>query len=200
MGGAALHHQEDATLGLGGQPVDARWPRLAGCGGCREEEKPVPAERSTIDWRTTNYGHLRLAIPRSWTDKPLQIGHQVLFLSPVKRLGFQQNLMVGWKKSKEDLEGWASLNRGKFDDPRSGYKVHEQGWTTVGGQRAYYLVHEHEEGDPQRGKASFVSIDWYFTYDGHAGFLRGNSRKEFFESDRPIYEESAALLRFGPAK
>jgi hypothetical protein len=181
---------------------------VAGCGGCSESEdkpvepadKPVEAVGPKVDWRTTNYGHLRLAIPRSWTNEPQLIGNQVLFFSPVERMGFRQNLMAYWLKKKMDIEGWASLNRGKFDDSRSAYTVHEQGWTKIGGQRAYFIVHEHEEGDPDRGKSPFVSIDWYFVYDGHAGFLRGNSRKELFKEDRPLYEASAALLRFGPVK
>ncbi len=172
---------------------------LPGCGGCQDEELRV-VERPKIDWRTTNYGHLRLAIPRSWTNQPQRVGNQVIFLSPVERMGFRRNLMASWQKSNLDLNAWASLNRGKFDDPRNAYTVHEQGWMELGGQRAYFMIHEHEEGDPTRGKAPFVSIDWYFAYDGHVGFLRGNSRKEQFETDRALYEESASLLRFGPIK
>jgi hypothetical protein len=129
------------------------------------------------------------------------MGNQVLFLDDEKG-GYRATVLVYWNDWQGGIEQWAEHNRLKYDYPESPGKIREQGWTTVGGRRAYYMVYELTAKVPklENREQPFLLIDWYLVHDGKAGYLRGIALQNRFSFEyRPLFESIADQARFEDA-
>ncbi|MEM8883753.1 MAG: hypothetical protein AAGD14_06790 [Planctomycetota bacterium] len=184
---------------------------LAGC-GCEPAPPPDPAPEPEGDPKraranpaptqervgTVRFQGLKIKLPESWTKDSKPHGSQLLLFGP-KDDGFKPSVQLEWKKSELPLEKWAQINVEKYDNPKSVAVVHEKGWTKLDGRRAFRMVYELTERDPNRdGKpARFMFCDWYIQKDGHVGMLRGLARQEDFGLRyRPFFDRVAETLRY----
>jgi len=180
---------------------------LVGC-SCEKEpppktprpvvQEPVPVPMSQATW-----GRIRFRIPTAWKDhrRLAADGHQIIFDGP--RDKGEPTVSLYWVESRRTLEDWAEYMRRKYDTPGGPGLVVEQGWTSLGRKRAYYMIYELARDKPMVGieGGTHMTIDYYFQHDGHVGFLRGTSLKEYFPGEyRALFARIADLYFLPPPK
>lgn len=171
---------------------------LAGC-TCEEAKEPPPRPPPpVVEWKSIVVENIRLELPEPFTrEEPKKIGPQVLFMDTEKG-GHRATVLVFWIKSPRSIEDWAKFNRDKWD-PRGPVQVLDEGWTTAGGRKAYFLIREEKSAVPKLdGKVMpFLIIDFYLQFEGHVGYVRGIALKNRFAFEyRPLFEEIAGRLRY----
>ena len=178
---------------------------VAGC-ACEKEEPPKPVVKEqpkppAMPLTQATWGRIRFPLPTAWKDnpRPAADGRQILFDGP--RDKGEPTISLFWAESKRTLEQWAEFMRKKYDIAGGPTLVVDQGWGSVGPSRAYYLIYEMQRGEISVGPkgGTHVTIDYYFRHDGHVGFLRCTSTKEYFSVYRPLFDKVARLLQFLPA-
>ena len=150
-----------------------------------EVDPPQGPPMTLVTW-----GRIRFQLPTAWKDnhRDAAEGRQILFDGP--RDKGEPTVSLFWAESKRSLESYAEYMRRKFDTPGGPALVVEHGWTTVGRNRAFYLVYEQTRGEIRVGPdgGTHTTVDYYFQHDGHVGFLRCTSLKEYFASVyRPLF-------------